>query len=151
MKLSLIITLITSSFTSGILMAAVTAKDSWETIRKSKEVNILEANLPIDVFNACVTNDEIKSINPVKKCPPDDEDITKCETFDLDDVAFARDYKEYQCIKFDTSDTSNGDCLKYKAVDKMYPESYKLNVLATTGELEGQHLFYKTYTLPACE
>jgi hypothetical protein len=147
---------------------ALSANDSWNTIRAAKTV----INQPqfagafgVDgLFNVCAAGDTFESIAPVKTCtawkevkkgsPGEEGEWTEytCESFANVDVVISRNATETVCLdNRNSNDDSYTGCEKTGTVNVTYPLSYNLSVHSTeAGEAYQNYLFSKNLTIPAC-
>lgn len=144
---------------------SVTGKDSWREIRTSGDLLIQQPTFakvfgPQGLFNACATEDELKSLTPVKNCLSYRE-ITKinpetgaayrdyaCSEYEIKHVSISRTYTEDACVRHDNT---SGECLAYSNVTSVYPTSFQFAVIEAEGISNGEFIFSKTYALPPCE
>lgn len=149
---------------------AITGKDDWKTIRKSREVLIQHPSFterfgPKKIFNICVSGDEFKSIGPVKNCvaynevESDDQNRSlsgykeyNCTKFITENIVMNRVHTNERCVRFaPINEYTSGECLEYSPVTSFYPTSYSLPIIEADGDQYGTHLFSKTYAIPECQ
>lgn len=122
---------------------AVSGKDRWSDIRKSREVLIQQPAFaqvfgPHGLFNACATEDEFRSLTPVKNCrdcAPGEEKI----------VTLSRNFVRDTCMRESFSE----GCVEFSTREGFYPDSFYLPVIE--GARSEDFVFSKRFTLPACE
>lgn len=131
---------------------AITGRDSWKVIRASHDVLIEQpafAGVFGDqgLFNACATEDEFRSLVPVKTCLSNG-----CEKYEIRNVTVNRVHTKNICVRFAPMNAySSGECVDYKTVTAMYPTSFQLPVIEGDAEQSGDYIFSKNYSVPACE
>ncbi len=149
---------------------AITGKDDWKKIRKSREVLIMQPAFAErfgrdGLFNACVAGSEIRSISPVKNCVAytqvDNESQNQnlsgykdynCTKYKEEYVSVSREHTIDRCVKFaPINEFTTGECVAYEPRRTTYPTTYSLPVIEADGDQYGNHLFSKTYALPDCE
>lgn len=149
---------------------AASPTDSWSSLRNNRDVLILQPHAvmsmgPTGVFNTCATDEELRSINPVRTCTayktvvrgnPNSEAggwiEYVCTNYVMKDVVVTRDHEETICVKHaPVSETSSGECIESATVNRTYPRDFKLEVVGGTGEVYMRHLFDKAFSLPDCE
>lgn len=149
---------------------AITGKDDWKTIRKNREVLVIqpafaEAFGPKGLFNACLSGDEFRSINPVKTCvayseiASDDQNRSlsgykkyNCTKYQTEHVSVPRTYTADRCVKFaPINEFTSGECIEYAPNTSVYPTAYSFPVIEADGDQYGTHLFSKTYAIPECQ
>ncbi|MDD4972776.1 MAG: hypothetical protein PHY93_00415 [Bacteriovorax sp.] len=163
-------------FVTAIIMAvsstafAVSKKSEWSEIRKAKDVSIVqpkfaEAFGPAGLFNACLSNGDIKSIAPVNVClnyenvtigTPNSEGgaYTKrhCKKSALQDVTIDKTYTQNICLKrAPATEFSSNECIEWGSKTSIYPDSYLIEIVRRDSLEAGNHLFNKTLVLPMCE
>jgi len=132
-----------------------TVNDTWQSIRKNKDLHIMqpqfaEAMGSDGLFNTCATDDEFKSLMPIRVCKEYDE--VKCLRFEQEKVVISRTVQETYCKKhIPLSETNWGSCEEYGTRTIFLGKKYKLEVVQNTGKLYMHHLFNKTFTIPNCE
>lgn len=149
---------------------AITGKDDWKTIRKDRDVLIVQPAFAErfgknGLFNACVSGNEIRSINPVKNCVAytqvendnQNQNLSgyknyNCTQYKEEYVGLNRQHTEERCIRFaPINEYTSGECIAYGSSTAVYPTTYSLPVIEAEGEEYGTHLFSKTYALPECD
>jgi hypothetical protein len=149
---------------------STTSRDSWPSIRNNKNVLILQPGIAMSmgstgVFNTCATDEDLKSINPIKTCTtykkivhgvPNSEAggwvEYVCINYRLREVVLARDHEEKICSKYSpVSEASSGECIKWETISRTYSRNFKLEVVSGLGENYMQHLFDKSFSAPDCE
>ncbi|MBC7537956.1 MAG: hypothetical protein H7281_03995 [Bacteriovorax sp.] len=107
---------------------SATSQDSWPSIRNNKNVLILQPGFAMSmgstgVFNTCVTDEELRSINPIKTCSTYKKIVHEtpnseaggwieyvCQNYKLREVVIARDHEEKICSKYSpVSNASSGE------------------------------------------
>lgn len=154
----------------SITAFAITGKDDWETIRKSRAVLIVQPAFAErfgkdGLFNSCVSGNEIRSITPVKNCVAytqvDNENQNQnlsgyknynCTQYRKEHVSMNRLHTKEHCVRFaPINEYTSGECEAYEPSSAVYPTSYRLPVIEAEGDEYGTHLFSKTYALPECD
>lgn len=131
---------------------AITGRDTWKSIRASRDVLIQQPAFAEvfgnqGLFNACVTEDEFRSLKPVKTCLSNG-----CEDFEMRHVTVNRVHTKNVCVRFSPmSADSSGECVDYDTVTAVYPTSFQLPVIEANGQQSGDYIFSKNYSVPACE
>ncbi len=148
---------------------AASPRDSWSTLRSSRDVLILQPGIVMSmgkagVFNTCATDSELRSINPVKTCTAYERVVHGnpnseaggwieyvCTNYETKDITITREHEEQVCVKWSrTTEASTGECLEYQTVTKTYPRDFSIEVVGANGEMYMQHMFNKSYSLPDC-
>ncbi|MBC7714552.1 MAG: hypothetical protein H7177_14495 [Rhizobacter sp.] len=154
--------------TLGCLNAfALTGIDNWNEIRSSRDVMIQQPTFAgafgtNGLFNVCTTDDEFKSINPVKTCLEYREVIRHsesgmykdytCVNYETKAVSISRTYIQNVCVRHaPMTNQSSGECVEYASVTSVYPTSFSFAVIEASGEEYGDFLFSKTFALKTCE
>lgn len=116
----------------------------------------------IALDNACVTDTEVRSINPVKVCtklvevPGQLEEggvrysNWECASYETKDLAFSRSYEKNVCLKYEpTTEGSTGGCAVLGKKAAFLPST--INVSIVTGLYdEASTERFSTFTFPAC-
>lgn len=146
---------------------AITGRDNWGDIRRSDEVMIQQPTFagifgPEGLFNACTTDDEFKSIKPVKNCLEYREVIRQSETgkyrdyvctfYETKPISISRTYIRNICVKHAVKLRSSAvECIQYESVTMLYPTTFSFAVIDTASEEYGNYLFSKTFALQSCD
>ena len=165
-KLLFFITVLATLFNTAF---AFSEKSNWNEIRNRKGITIVqpkfaEAFGPDGLFNACVTEDEIRSINPVSVCL-DKKDLQKglnmelgtyivpvCVKSAIQDVVVNKNHDLVECKKHaPETEFSSNECIEWEQKSARYPNSYSIEIIRTDKLEAGNHLFSKTLELAACE
>jgi hypothetical protein len=160
---------IAMAFTLSSTAFAFSEKSDWSEIRKNKRINIVQPKFAeafgrTGLFNACVTEDEIKSINPVNVCL-DLRDVQKgvnteagtyivtvCNKSAIQEVVVSKTHTQVVCTKHVLpTETSSNECIEWGSITSTYPESYSIEIVRANKLETGNHLFNKTLALPTCE
>lgn len=116
---------------------ALTASDSWTTIRQNHDVLLMQPQFAEamgygGVFNMCATDDEFKSLDGK--------------------IVISRTVQETFCTKhISISESSSGACEEYDTRTIELGKTYNLEIVQGTGKLYMHHLFSKSFTIPNCE
>ena len=142
---------------------SLTGRDRWIDIRRDPEVLVQHPTFakafgPQGLFNACVSEDEFRTIKPVTTCLSYKEVFKnnqrefECAENETRHVQISRTYHENACVRHApaTADSS-GECLEYGNVTAVYPTSFKLAVIEAEGAEYGNLIFSKSYAIPTCE
>lgn len=165
-KILLFITIATTLSSTAF---AFSEKSEWSEIRKNTKINIVqprfaEAFGPSGLFNACVSEDEIKSINPVVVCL-NYKNVQKginteigtyielvCTKSAVQDVIISKTHSQTVCTKrAPPTEISSNECIEWGSKDVIYPNNYSIEIVRADKLEAGNHLFNKTLTLPTCE
>jgi hypothetical protein len=147
---------------------AITGFDSWPTIKTSKEVTILQPTFasafgPGGLFNACTTDNEFKSLSPVKTCLQytsvtrynTENKLYKdyeCSAYDIREVSMSRTYIQNVCLKHAPMNSQvSVECIEYGLVNSVYPTTFSFPVVEASSEEHGSLLFSKTFAIVSCE
>lgn len=146
---------------------AITGKNSWRDIRTSLDVIIQQPTFAgtfgsSGLFNVCTTDDEFKSIKPVKTCLEYREVIRQsesgsyrdytCVNYETKPVSISRTFIQNVCIRHALmTSQSSGECTEYASVTSVYPTSFSFAVIEASGEEYGNFLFSKKFALSTCE
>lgn len=141
-------------------------KEDWTEIRNDRDVVIAQpdiAEVTGGIFNTCITDNELRSIQPVEQCSeykiietaPSSGEFGEAEFHCLQKVtvpvAVSRQINKTECsesVRFQ-NENENGSCLTVKE-DNSLPETITLGVLKNRGEQRGHTLFVKDYQIPRC-
>lgn len=146
-----------------------TSKDSWEEIRKDKDLFIGQPDFakdmgPNGIFNVCHTATDFRSIEPVGTCldykmietAPDSTEFGiapeyHCQQEAPGEVIVSRLSTQEVCQKSATQEREdkNATCLE-TAQEGLLPTTVTLDVLKRRGEHRGQSVFVKDYDIPEC-
>ena len=145
----------------------ITGFDYWANIRSNHDVMIQQPTFagafgPNGLFNVCSTDDEFRSIRPVKTCLEYREIIRHsengsykdytCVNYETKFVSISRTYIQNICVRYaPMTSQSSGECLEHASVTSVYPTSIKFAVIEANGDEYGNFLFSKTYALSTCE
>lgn len=152
MVMTTLVFVISSAVVSISPALAISGRDTWKSIRASRDVLIEQpafAGVFGDqgLFNACVTEDEFRSLVPVKTCLSNG-----CQDYEIRNVTVNRVHTKNVCVRFAPMNAySSGECVDYQVVTAVYPTSFKLPVIEGNGEQSGDYIFSKNYSVPACE
>lgn len=142
---------------------ALTGKDRWQDIRTSPEVLIQHPTFakafgPQGLFNACVTEEEFRTIKPVTTCLSykevykNNQREFECAESETRHIQISRTYNQNVCLRHaPASFDSSGECLEYGNSTSVYPTSFKLAVIEGVGSEYGNLIFSKSYAVPTCE
>jgi hypothetical protein len=128
---------------------AVTGKDSWEIIRKTPGLIIVQPQFAQafgtkGLFNVCVTDEQFRNINPVESCSGNKSD--GCIEYTLQQVTVERLFSRNIC-----TERQYEKCMSYDTVVQTYPNSFYLPVLEKKANGTKQLIFSKKYSVPECE
>jgi hypothetical protein len=146
---------------------AITGFDSWKIIRASDDVIIQQPTFagvfgPEGLFNACTTDDEFKSIKPVRNCVfyqavklNSERGLTNdyvCAAYETKQVSISRTYIQNVCVRYSPmSPYSSGECIEYESITSVYPTTFSLPVFDKSTQEYGEFLFSKTLALQSCD
>ena len=140
---------------------SITGRDNWSTIKSSHEVIIQQpifagAFGPQGLFNACATDEEFRSISPVKVCLSYKQvlrtSITgaykdyECNHYEMRNIVIARTFTQEECVKNDRI----GECIEYDSVTSVYPTSFQLPVISFNEGALNNFIFSKAYAVERC-
>jgi hypothetical protein len=128
---------------------AVTGKDSWDTIRKTSGLIIVQPEFAKafgtkGLFNACATDEQFRNIDPVRSCPDDKSDC--CLEYTLQQVAVERLFSRNIC-----TERQYQKCMSYETIVQTHPKSFYLPVLEKKPDGSRALVFSKKYSVPECE
>ena len=116
----------------------------------------------IKLNNACITESEVKSINPVRVCTklvPHTVDNGGeigshtdwvCANWETKDLAASRAFERTVCLKHaPINEASSGECLKYGTVSDFLPATIKITTVTNHGEASTERQSW--FSFPACE
>ncbi|AUN98411.1 hypothetical protein C0V70_09900 [Bacteriovorax stolpii] len=116
----------------------------------------------IKLDNACITDSEVKSINPVKVCTNLEAHTTNnggeigshtdwvCTAWENQNLAYSRAFEKTVCLKYaPVNEASSGECLKYGKVADFLPATIKVRTVTTHGEASTERTSW--FSFPACE
>lgn len=151
MKATLVILM---SLVSQLASAYVGANDGWEKIFSTKSITLLyEANLGgIELKNACLTAQHVKSIKPMKYCPkliPAKSDWV-CEQWITGIYTYPRTMEKNACLQWGHNAEQNYGCLQEGVVSVTVPQTFNVRVVQTHGSYSTYPGFQKAITLPDC-
>lgn len=146
---------------------AITGFDSWKALRSSEDVIIQQPTFagvfgPEGLFNACTTDDEFKSIRPVRNCVfyrtvklNSERGISKdyvCAAYETKQVSISRTFIQNICVRYSPmSAHSSGECIEYESVILVYPTTFSFPVFERRPREYGEFLFSKTFALQSCD
>lgn len=149
--------------------AAITGKNNWKEIISSDGLSIQQPAFSgvfgsSRLFNSCTTDDEFKSIKPVKICLEykittalkengmEIESDYHCSRYETRPVSMSRTYLKNICVRYSPKNSfSQGECIEYDQVTSIYPTAFSLAVIETDKEFYGQLLFLKTFAPQTCQ
>lgn len=128
---------------------AVTGKDSWDTLRKTPGLVIVQPEFAQafgtkGLFNACTTDEQFRNIDPVRFCP--DDKSSGCLEYTLQQVTVERFFSRNIC-----SERQYQKCMSYETIVQTHPKSFFLPVLEKKANGPGALIFSKKYSVPECE
>ncbi len=142
---------------------AVSASDSWATIRASYAVAIAQPQFAgafgtDGLFNACDAGEAYKSINPVKVCVKGEVVYSGngetasavCEQYAEQNVVVAKNNEETVCLEYGKVAEDYVGCVKTGTKAVRYDNAFNLAVTSMGGNDYGTTLFTKAYSAPAC-
>ena len=144
---------------SLILLASLVATSAFAGTYSFS--NYDQALSGIALNNACLTNDEVQTINAVKVCTKYEtrkigggdapQTIEVCVASAMKDLAFSRAFTRTVCSKYDNSDRGAG-CLSYEKVSDFIPNSIKIRTV-TESEDHGSNFpgVASNFTFPTCK
>lgn len=116
----------------------------------------------IKLDNACITESEVQSINPVRVCTKlvpvtidhggeiGSHTEWKCESYETKDLSYSRSFERATCLHYaPINEANHGQCLKWGTKEDFLPETIKITVTKTHGEATTQTS--KWFTFPVCE
>lgn len=146
-----------------------TRKDSWEEIRKDKDLFVAQPDFvkdmgPDGIFNVCSTATDFRSIEPVGTCldykmietAPESTEFGlfpeyHCQQEAPGEVIVSRLSTQEVCQKSATMETEDKNATCLKSVEEgLLPTTVTLDVLKRRGENKGQSVFVKDYQIPEC-
>jgi hypothetical protein len=147
---------------------ALSANDSWNTIRSSNAVAVAQPQFagafgPAGLFNACVDGGSFMSMTPVRVCSDwrviqigQGETATtegRCFAWSTQRATVARDQVQKTCLQWSDSSGETGvlQCLREGTVYVQYPTSFNLAVTSMGNTDYGYTLFTKSFTVPNCQ
>jgi hypothetical protein len=143
---------------------AVSASDSWATIRSSNAVAISQPQFAGQfgaegLFNACDAGESYKSINPVKYCAKGEvvysgqgETSTTeyvCSEWAVSQVEVAKNQEVEVCSEMRHDEGFTG-CVKWAKASVRLDNAFNFAVTSMGGNDYGTTLFTKAYSAPAC-
>lgn len=115
----------------------------------------------IKLNNACLTESEVQSINPVTVCTKMEATTIdnggeigshtewKCVAYETKDLSYSRSFERTVCLKHaPINEGSYGQCLKWGKKADFLPETIKLTVRTSHGEADSETT--KWFTFPSC-
>jgi len=148
--LTMILTLITSSNAFAQL-----ANESWSSIRKNRDILILQPQFAEvmgsdGLFSTCATEDDFKSLIPVRVCKEFNE--SNCLRWQIENVVISKTVQETFCTRHvPLTESTLGGCEEYDTRTITLGNTYNLEIVNGQGKLYLHHLFNKTFTIPNCE
>jgi hypothetical protein len=142
---------------------SLTGKDRWSDIRSSRDVLIQQPTFAAvfgsqGLFNACSTEEEFRSIEPVRTCLSYREVLRGnekdyiCAEYETREVVISRTYNQSKCVTHaPMSENSSGECIEYGNSTSVYPSSFQLAVIEAQGIEYRNFIFSKTFAIPSCE
>lgn len=115
----------------------------------------------IKLKNACITDSEVQSINPVRVCTKLEARTTGaggeagtqtdwvCVAYETKDLSASRAFERTVCLKHaPVNEASSGECLKFGKKADFLPATIKTMMYVDHGETSST--VYSTHTFPAC-
>nr|BFD67304.1 hypothetical protein HAGR004_23260 [Bdellovibrio sp. HAGR004] len=143
---------------------AVHANSSWSQIFADRDAVVTHGyRLPgIKLDNACMTETEVRAIQPTRECaelvprtirgPGGDGpgDITEwvCARYETKIVSVPRTYEEPVCLELRGRGDESHECVKFGTRDVTVPQTIDTQVFVTRGESDQS--FWKRFTFPTC-
>ncbi|MFA6239072.1 MAG: hypothetical protein WC635_17165 [Bacteriovorax sp.] len=116
----------------------------------------------IALNNACITDSEVQSINPVRVCTQLEARTTGsngeagtqtewvCVSYETRDLAFPRAFERTVCLKnAPINEASSGECLKYGKKTDFLPATIPTRTVVTHGEASTETS--STFSFPVCK
>lgn len=154
--------LITAIALSAISASAFSKDSSWTQIFNARNLNYKAAHLEglhgIDFSNACLSDNEVKSVKPVVVCTEwkqidsgqeSGPDIY-CRKSIKKQVTYVRAHQMKKCLEYKDSSGEAGTgrtCIKYSSEVEELPKTVAVNVWSIEG---GNTDFTKDFTFPKC-
>ena len=116
----------------------------------------------ITLNNACLTNDEVRTINPVKVCTKYEtrtigggdnaQTLDFCVASAMKNLVLSRAFTRTICAQYDSSNRTSG-CLSYENVADFLPDSIQIKTFNLNDS--GDHgsdprVIVSTFTFPVC-
>lgn len=115
----------------------------------------------IKLNNACVTDSEVRSIDPVRVCTQLEARTTGsngeagtqtdwvCVKWEVKDLAYPRAFERTVCLKYGPiNEASSGECLKYGKKADFLPKTIPTRTIVDHGEVSTETT--STFTFPEC-
>lgn len=115
----------------------------------------------IKLSNACVTESEVQSINPVTVCTHLEARTTGsngeagtvtdwvCTAWETKDLSYSRSFERTVCLKnAPVNEASSGECLKWGKKADYLPGTIKIHTVVTHGEVTSDT--FGSFTFPQC-
>jgi hypothetical protein len=131
-------------------VAFAKANLSWEEIYQrgwyGQFPQIQFENVYVGVNSVCVAGDYLKAT--ISVCTEwSGGESNNCTRFEDKAVSQHRVQTRTECVQWSGGD--NDQCLRYDTVTRTTPTTYMVPVVMSSGDSE-QHLFNKSFTIPAC-
>jgi hypothetical protein len=144
---------------------AVGPNQTWDQLLQEPGLSIAnpyqKAFGLLELFNACITRDELKTIQPVSVCTSEEVVEIKsadgvryefrCMAQDVRHLSMPRDYSETICSKWVTEILPDGGlnrCEGWESRAFRIPDAFEVTVSQGSGT--GFTMFLKRFELPAC-
>lgn len=163
---------LTMSILAGLCsnVFAVSLEQKWAEIKLNHQFHIVQpqfANAMGEegVFNMCATQDEFKSLNPVRVCK-EYKAIKRGNIYGK-----GKGYIEYRCAHWQTenvvidrttskiicsqptavTEATPAGCFAYDTIEVHQPRLQQIEIVHGKGKLYMHHIAMKNYTIPECE
>ena len=146
---------------SPSVFAFVSSNDSWEKIFAAKSVSFIsQDNLGgIDMKNACLTPDQIKTIKPMRYCPKlvpakageNNRSSWVCENWVTGPYAYPRTIMMNHCQKWSQDNSQNNYCEIEDKQPVTVPQTIQVRVIQTQASYSTYPGFQKMFTFPDCK
>lgn len=116
----------------------------------------------IKLNNACLTDEEVRSIDPVNVCTelvprtsgsPGEGGVHtdwECVSWELKDLAYPRAFERLVCLKYSPiNEGGGGECLKFGKKADFLPNSIGVRVIVNHGEVTTERKSH--FTFPKCD
>lgn len=124
--------------------------------------NYAQALRGLSLDNACVTANEVKSINSVKHCTKlvpvtkTDDGMTytewMCTQWETTQVSYPRAFTRTVCVDYaPINETSAGECVKTAEVADFLPKTIKVRVVSERGDTDNYPGVEQSFTFPDCK
>ncbi|MCM2281660.1 MAG: hypothetical protein NDI61_07420 [Bdellovibrionaceae bacterium] len=131
---------------------------------RNMEHNYLPALRGIAIENACLTDSEVRTINPISRCTKLEERTVHAGDYSYTDyvcvahvvshVAYPRVFQRRGCAEFRTirhGDADYQECVRASATMEELPDVIQVNVITSQGDTDNWPGRARSFRFPRCD